>query len=346
LTKRQRDSEHPVRPGSVRIEDVAKLAGVSPITVSRALSDPKKVREATRKKVEKAVAKTGYVVNTLARNLRTGRSSIISMFANDLQNEHFAKAIRGCGDALGNSAYHLMVTQTNYNDTQQHNVLQSVVPLRPAALIYTGVVRPPDTVVILRNLGIPIMEMWDFTTDPIDMLVGFSNYEGGRLVGRHFGELGFKNIAYAGRTEGRGALRLQGFQESLASFGATTSMVLPKEGVRTMSDGKEALATILAEMPACDAIFFGTDTLAIGAIFECRTRGITIPAELAIAGFGDIDVASQLAKPLTTVQISGYDMGYQAGERLLNRLTGRVAESNSLLFPLKLVVRASTRINR
>ena len=327
----------------VRIEDVARLAGVSPITVSRALHHPDKVRDATREKVEQAVLQTGYVVDAFASALRTGRSSIVPMFVNDLQNEHFAKAIRGCAAVLKNSGYQLMMAQTDYDDALQHHYLQSILPLRPAALIYTGVVRVEGTQSTLRSLGIPIMEMWDFTTDPIDMLVGFSNFEGGQLVGQHFGERGFQTIAYCGRTEGRGALRLQGFQEALARFGARTSMVLPLNGVRSISDGKEALATIFSDLPDCDAIFFGKDALAVGAIFACRSRGIAMPGDLAIAGFGDIEISSQLSTPLTTVRVSGYDMGVAAGQNLLKRLAGETLDNKSVLYPLELVARATTQ---
>ena len=243
------------RTRAVRVEDVAREAGVSPITVSRALSHPEKVKDETRQRVADAVQKTGYVLNRFASSLRSGRSTIISAFVSNLANPHFANAIQGCADALEGSRYHLLMAQTGYSDKLQGQVVDEILPFRPAAAMFTGIVQSRRTRSTLKKLGIPVMEMWDYRPDPIDMLVGFSNAEGGRLVGAHFAERGFRRVAYAGRTQDRGAQRLDGFTEG---YGRAPDFVLPLEGSRTLEDGMTALETILAEKPKCDAIFFGS----------------------------------------------------------------------------------------
>lgn len=324
---------------TVRVEDVARVAGVSPITVSRALSNPSKVKEETRLRVTAAVAETGYVVNSFASSLRSGRSSIISVFVSNLQNPHFATALQGCSDAMEGSGYHLLMAQTGYSDNLQHEMIQQVLPFRPAAAMFTGIVQSEQSREMLRQLDIPVMEMWDHRPDPIDMLVGFSNAEGGRMIGAHFRERGYRRVAYVGRTQDRGAQRLAGFREGL---GAAPALVLPLEGSRTTNDGMQALEQVLQALPTCDAVFFATDILAVGAMLKARQLGIEIPGRLAIAGYGDLEISRQLATPLTTIQVSSYQMGHTAGTMLLQRLRSEAVAQHIVQSPIQLAVREST----
>lgn len=327
------------RGGTVRVEDVAREAGVSPITVSRALTYPEKVREETRQRVADAVARTGYVVNRFASTLRSGHSTIISAFISNLSNPHFAHALQGCAEALEGSRYHLLMAQTGYSDKLQQAMVEEVLPFRPSGVLFTGIVQSRRTRAMLKKLDIPVMEMWDYRPDPIDMLVGFSNAGGGKLIGEHFASRGYRRVAYAGRTEDRGAQRLEGFSEG---FGRAPDFVLPLEGSRTMSDGADALATILERLPQCEAVFFGTDLLAVGAINHARRNGIAVPDRVAIAGYGDLEVSRQLATPLTTVHVSSYEMGNIAGRLLLRRLKKEPIEQRIVLAPISLEVREST----
>jgi len=329
------------RARNVRVEDVAREAGVSPITVSRALSSPEIVKPETRERVLRAVEKTGYVVNTLASSLRSGRSSFIAMFVSNIENPHFARATRGCADALENSGFHLMMAQTNYSARLEADFVGSVLPLRPAALIFTGVVQAPTTKTLIRSRGMAVMEMWDHVDDPLDMLVGFSNQDGGRLMGEHFGRAGFKNIAYVGRTQDRGAQRLAGFREGLAATGAELGHVAPLDGhPPVIADGAQALRTVLQRYPQVDAIFFSSDVLAVGASLEAARDDAT--RHIAFAGYGDSGLAEALPVPLTTVHVSSYEMGFRAGKMLLRRLAGETVRERSIVLPNELRIRLST----
>ena len=327
----------------VRIEDVAREAGVSPITVSRALSYPDKVKEETRRHVAEAVAKTGYVLNSFASSLRSGRSTIVTVFISSLQNPHFASAIQGTIDAFEGSRFHLMFAQTGYSEALEIGVVNSVLPFRPAGVMFTGVVRSDDSRAALQRLGIPIMELFSYRPDPIDMLVGSSGIEGGRLMGEHFGTAGFKRIAYCGHAQERGAQRLEGFRAGLAPFGLEVSHVEPMEGTRSISDGIEAFDAIVAALADCDSMFFGTDVLAIGASLRARQRGIAVPTQIAIAGYGDLDLARHMAPSLTTVGTASYQMGLDAGKMLLRRLNDETVDTPIILHPVSLEVRDSTR---
>jgi len=329
------------RARSVRVEDVAREAGVSPITVSRALSNPDLVKPETRERVMRAVEKTGYVVNTLASSLRSGRSSLIAMFVSNIENPHFARATRGCGDALENSGFHLMMAQTNYSARLEADFVGSVLPLRPAAMVFTGIVQSDETRVLMTSRGLAVMEMWDHTDDPVDMLVGFSNRDGGRLMGEHFGRAGFRHIAYVGRTKGRGALRLEGFRQGLASEGRAIGLLEPLDNhPPVVGDGAQAIRAVMKKYPECDAIFFSSDILAVGAALEAARDGLG--ERIALAGYGDAGLAEALPVPLTTVRVSSYEMGYRAGKMLLRRLNGERVAEKTLILPNDLRVREST----
>jgi LacI family gluconate utilization system Gnt-I transcriptional repressor len=326
----------------VRVEDVARVAGVSPITVSRALSSPDKVKEETRNRVAAAVAATGYVVNGFASSLRSGRSSIITVFVSSLQNPHFASAVQGTIDAIEGSEYHLMFAQMGYSDAVDIDAVNAVLPFRPAAMMFTDIVHPDETRLALGQLGLPIMEMWGDGSRSIDMMVGSPIFDGGRVVGEHFGTLGFRTVAYCGHTAHRGGQRLSGFRAGLAAFGGEVAHVLSMEGTRGIADGIESLRLILAAAPECDAIFFGTDVLANGALIEAQRIGLKVPEQIAIAGYGDLDFALHTAPSLTTVRTQSYQMGRTAGEMLRRRLDEGPLAERVVLQPIELVVREST----
>ena len=326
----------------VRVEDVARVAGVSPITVSRALSQPEKVREETRRRVAEAVAETGYVVNSFASMLRSGRSSIVTVFVSSLLNPHFATAMQGLVDAFEGSRYHLMYAQTGYSEMLGMDTVAAMLPFRPAGIAFTGIVRSEATRIALRQLDLPVMEMWGDHDDPIDMLVGFSNVEGGRLMGQHFARRGFRHIAFCGHIGPRGTERLQGFRDGLGADAERLELIHPMEGNRGIPDGVAALDAILSRLPDCDAIFFGSDILAAGAILGALERGIDIPGQVAVAGYGGLDFAPLLRPPLTTVSLEGYQMGLRAGRMLLARLEGGTVSQPVRIHPLHIDLRAST----
>lgn len=323
-----------------RIDEVARIAGVAPITVSRALRNPEKVTEETRRRVMEAVEQTGYAPNLLASNLRSGRSSIVAAFVSNLANPEFARAIQGVADVLEPHGYQLLVGQTSYSYEKETSMIQTLLAFRPAAALFTGVIELEGNRDFLRQLRIPIMETWAYPQDPIDMLVGFSNFDGGRLVGEHLGERGYRSCAYVGRGGGRGALRLQGFREGLAKHGRLPVAEVAIDGTYGMAEGRAALVDLLGRGTVPDAVFFGNDLLAVGAMFEARRRGLKVPGDIAIAGFGDIEIAGELM--LTTIRIDGYDIGHRAGVMLLKRLGGDAPERAVELVDLGLVVREST----
>jgi len=326
---------------TVRVEDVAREAGVSPITVSRTLSSPDKVKPETREKVTAAVQRLGYVVNSIASTLKSGRSSIITVFVPNLQNPTFASVVQGMVDAFAGTRYSVMFSQTGWQEKLTPSFVEAVVPFRPAGIVMTGVEGDRATARLLMDLDIPVVEVGE-RTHPVDLLVQTSSFEAGRLMGEHFGEQGFNRIAFSGHTLGHGAERLRGFRAGLERHGREPVLILPIEGTQTVEDGVTSIHEIRRRQPECDAIFYGSDVLAIGALMEAKHLGIAVPEQLAIAGFGDIEFSRHMTPSLTTMNISTYDSGRTAGEMLLARLEHNTLDRLVANLPIKFQARQST----
>lgn len=217
-----------------------------------------------------------------------------------------------------------------------------MLPFRPAGVVFTNVVRSEPARQSLQRLGIPVMEMWGTRPDPIDMLMAFSNHESGRMMGDHLGSKGYRRIGYSGHTQERGAERIEGLKQGLALHGAELVKVVPMEGTRHIPDGVAAFDTIRAEAPEVDAVFFGTDILASGAVLRALELGLDVPGDIAIAGNGDLDFAEHMRPSLTTIRIPSYDMGLTAGRMLLRRLNGHDVEQKVHTEPISLKARQST----
>jgi len=327
---------------AVRVEDVAREAGVSPITVSRALSAPHKVKTETRERVMAAVEKTGYVVNAVASSLRSGRSSTVAVFVASLLNPHFAAAMQGALDAFEGSRFRLMFNQVGYVDGLKADITETIRPFSPAAVMFTGIPMFREAREALRGFDVPIMELWTGADDPIDMVAGASIEAGAGLMGTHLVHQGYKHIAYAGQTKAPGGIGLAGFRRGVEEAGGKLGFTLAIEGTGNLSAGIAALGRLLREYPQCDAIYFGSDLLAVGAQIAARETGIELPGRLAMGGYGDLEFAKHLTPSLTTVQVSDYETGRLAGVALRSRLEGHPVSELNIQVPMSLVVRDST----
>lgn len=327
---------------SPRIEEVARLAGVSPITVSRALRQPGKLSEETRRKVLETIARTGYESNPHARALRSGRSTLVAAFVSNIMSQQFGLAIQGLAAELEPEGYELMIGQTSYSYAKEVAMVRSLRSLRPAAVMFTGVIELEENRQALRELAIPVVETWAYPRDPIDMLVGFSNVDAGAMAARHLAEKGYRRLGYIGRSGGRGALRLQGFRGEAERCGLMLEAAVTVAEVHGIADGRAALTRLLDENRAVEAVFCANDLLATGALIEARSRGLDVPGDMAVLGFGDNDAAGQIAPGLTTISMDAEGLGRRAGRLLRDRLAGVQPQEPVQSLPLDLIGRGST----
>lgn len=310
------------RSKPVRIEEVAQLAGVSAITVSRTLRNPDLVSKATRERILQVVQQTGYWSNPHASALRSGRSSIVAVFVSNLLSQQYTQAAQACAQVIEAHGLQMMVGQTSYSYSRELTAIQSLRALRPAAVFLTGVIELEENRRMLRDLNIPIVESWAHTRDPIDMLVAFSNVDAGRLAATHLIDRGYARPAFIGRGGGRGKLRLQGFSQRLAERGVELAGHIVIDWVESIEDGRAAYRRLQESGLAFDSVFCANDLLGMGAMIEALSQGQSLPEQVGILAFGDQSTAGALSPRLSMVGVDTRQIGRQAGAMILARIAG------------------------
>ncbi|HYZ26665.1 MAG TPA: LacI family DNA-binding transcriptional regulator [Geminicoccaceae bacterium] len=327
------------------MQDVARRAGVSAMTVSRALAAPEKVDPTTRARIRDAVRELGYVPDRLAGGLSSRRSGLIAALVSTLTNSIFAPTVDGLTAAVRRAGYEVLLGSTDYSIEGEEALIAAALSRRPDGLVLTGTIHTSAARELLRNAAVPVVETWDLPENPIDMTVGFSNIEAGRAMTHWLHEFGYRRIAFigtAGEGDSRGQLRAKGYRRAMAELGLGQPVVITTGGgAPGLAEGAAALARLGERYPEADAVFCVSDIVAAGAILECRRRGVAVPQRLAIAGFGDFDLASEAALDLTTVRIPGFVIGERAGQMLIERIEGRSVEPKVVDVGFDLVRRQS-----
>jgi LacI family gluconate utilization system Gnt-I transcriptional repressor len=330
------------RAGKPRIEEVAARAGIAAITVSRALRRPEKVAPETRARVMAAVEALGYIPNLAASSLASRRSGIIAVVVPTIAGSVFADTVQGLSDAVTGRGFQLLLGQSAYSAEAERALLAAIIGRQPDGIVLTGVARDPATRALLERAGTPVVETWDLTADPVDLLVGFSNEAAGRAIAEHFIGKGRRRLAFVGGADHRAASRRTGFEAAITAAGLAPAAAVIRDGPISYGAGRRGLDAVLAAAPDADAVFFATDLLAVGGLLECRKLGIAVPDRLAIAGLGDLEISAELQPALTTVRIPSYEIGRRAGELLLARIAGETVVANSLDLGFAVVEREST----
>lgn len=304
------------------MEDVAKLAKVSLITVSRAINQPEKLSPATLGRVRKAIEACGYVPNLVAGSLASNRSRIVAAIVPTIDRSVFSETIRGLSERLARGGYQLLLGSTGYSPEEEERLVRAFLGRRVDAIVLTGTVHSPQTRRLLQDAAIPVVETWELSKAGIDMVVGFSNRKAGAAMGKYLIQRGHRALAFVGGSEPRSEARFRGFESAVKSQACHRLSRLQLPPSAAYAEGREAVRALLETDPALDAIFFTNDAIAVGAIMECHRRGIRIPHDLAIAGFADLDIASEIVPSLTSVQVRSASIGEEAGHRILARLAG------------------------
>lgn len=334
------------RKGTVRMVDVARLAGVSAITVSRVLNHPDKVADSTRERVMAAVESTGYIPNSVAGSLASRRTRVIGALVPTITNSIFADTIDGLSDVLTPAGYQLLLGATGYSLQEESRLVTAMLAQRPAGLLATGLQHETQGRALLCTTDIPIVETWNVDGEPVDMAVGFSNFRACYAMVETLARRGARCIGFVSApttANDRAEQRLHGYRHAVRDLGLDTDPKLEREAKFSFHAGAERLLELIAERPDVEAIFFANDILAIGALFECHRRGIRVPEDLGIAGFDDVELAAQVNPGLTTVRIPRYGIGREAARMILQRLEGEDVEPRVRDLGFEIVERQSTR---
>jgi LacI family gluconate utilization system Gnt-I transcriptional repressor len=327
--------------GAVTLHDVAKLAGVAPITASRALNSPDQVSDEVRRKVAEAIARTGYVPNILAGGLASSRSRLVAAVVPTISGPVFLETIRALTDALAERGYQLMLGQSGYVGNREDALLGAIIGRRPDGIVLTGILHSAEGRKRLLSAGIPVVETWDLTPTPIDMLVGFSHVEVGRAVAQFLHAKGHRKLAVVSGSDERARRRQQALDAAAQALGLGPVRAVVVPAPTTLKSGRAALAELM-EGPGIDAVFCSSDLLALGVITEAQARGVAVPGQLAIVGFGDLEFAADLHPALTTVRINGAAIGRQAAQFIVERAEGRPVEQRVVDIGFSIVERQTT----
>ncbi|MCC6212132.1 MAG: substrate-binding domain-containing protein [Burkholderiales bacterium] len=327
-----------------KLADVARAAGVSLATASRALAGPALVRRETRERVQGAASMLGYVPHGAARALATRRSRTVGAVFPPVDNPIFAAATQAIAHELAASGYTLLLATHEYIPASEVAVTRTLIERAVDGIVLVGLDRDPEVYRIVSQAGIPYELMWSLDPSGFHPCVGVAHRIASVRATQHLLELGHREFAViAGRTahNDRSRERLAGVREALAARAIELRPERVVEADFVLPQARAAFGALLERAPGFTALVCGNDVLAIGALAECARRGIAVPGALSVIGFDDIDMASGVTPALTTIRVPAAEMGRRAAARMLERIAGREIERAEEL-PASLVVRASS----
>lgn len=328
--------------GGVTLEDVAKVAGVSPITVSRALNQPDIVAPATIEKVQDAISRTGYVPNLLAGGLASRRSRLIAAIVPSIVNPIYAESVRFLIDRMRTEGYEVLLGESGYTTEVEDDLILAILSRRPDGIFLTGTDRSVESRRRLLSAKIPVVESWDMTPTPLDTVVGFSHEQVGRQVAEYLLEKGYRQFAVVTANDQRAQIRIREFKFALYQHGIRDISTITVPVPSTLMLGRNGFSQLLDSGFKHGAIFCSSDNLAHGVLTEATSRHLSIPGDVAIMGFGDQNFSAHTYPALSTVKIDRAEIGRRAAKVLLERIDGKLDLENIIDLGFQITERATT----
>ncbi|MCV9996870.1 LacI family DNA-binding transcriptional regulator [Pararhizobium sp. YC-54] len=329
----------------ITLLDVAKAADVSAITVSRALRHPASVSAKLRERIQHVVDDLGYVPDPAASALASARTNVVGVLIPSITNNVFAGVLRGIYMEAEKAGYGIQLGNTRYSMLEEERLLRVFLSQRPAGLIVTGIDQSSAARTQLLRADCPVVQIMEIGDKPIDMMVGFSHRDGASTATQHLVDCGYTRIAFLGaRMDPRTQRRLEGFSQCLKQAGLFDQrLVVTTPKASTVTLGCELLSELLARAPDADAVFCNNDDLALGVLFECQRRQITVPTDMGICGFNDLEMMAVANPAITSVRTFREEMGREAMGSLLASIAGTVVEQPVIDLGYELIKRQSTR---
>jgi len=325
--------------GGATLAEVAEAAGVSKMTASRVLRNATGFSPDTRERVMREVVRLGYVPNRIAATFGSDQlSTLVGVSVPRLTSDLFGSVLDSIDHSLSKFGYQTMIGTHEQSPETEENWLRAILAWRPAGVILSGRTHTRGTIEVLRAHSIPVVEVWNLNTSPLDVSVGFNHFDCGFEMGNYFISQSHQNIAYVGaeaNAAGMGVVRLEGFEKALHNAGyafITKEILADKPSFYAGFYGTENVLNRTSEV---DAIYFQNDTMAVGGLFYCKSKGLSIPNDIGIAGWGGMEIASVLPERLTTTAVTTQALGKTAAEALVARIRGE---------PTQDVTVASTRL--
>ena len=295
---------------------MARLAGVSAVTVSRALRKPGMVSPKLRERIDTTVRELAYVPDIAASRLASSRTHAIGVIVSSLTNGVFADYLRALHDSLLPAGFQVVILSSRYSPEEEEKAAATLIGQHPEAIITVGIDQTPRARHLLERSGVPVVQTFELTNDPIDINVGLSQRDAGFAATRLLIDQGHRRIGLvAARLDARAVARCEGYELAMSQAGLSTAGLISKTPRHTtVALGAELLAAMLDAGAKPQAVFCADDILALGALFECHRRRINVPDELALIGFNDHEFSSNTCPSLSSVATPRYEMGRLAAE--------------------------------
>ena len=330
--------------GRATLADVAKLANVGTMTVSRALRHPDMVSDKLREKIEAAVVELGYIPNYSASALASASSNVVAVVTSSPAEFGHAEMIAGLQEVLIPAGYQLMLAESQNQDLREQKLLETFLSYNLAAVILFDARHTPATYELLSNAQLPIAELGSIVEKPLDINIGIDNAAATFQLTEHLISQGYSRIGLMSAAQKKwvSQQRLRGWNRALLKHNLSTTRVISTYEAASFSVGANLLPDLLLNWPDMDALICSSDELACGAIFECQRRKIRVPKDLAIVGFGNADVSKVCQPPLTTMAVPHREIGIEAGKALLAKMLDELWDEQRV-FASTLCIRESCR---
>ena len=329
--------------GNSRLAEVARLAAVSPATVSRAFNTPKLLNAETLKRVTEAASQLNYMPDGLARSLRKKRSMVIGAVMPALRHAYFASTVEGLQSEIAKHGYTLLLAVSDFDEATELAAVRSMIRQGVDGFVLVGMQHDPALLPLLRDLNKPFVITWSY--DPVIASVGFDHRKAIQPAINHLLDLGHRDIvalmAFLNVSD-RERDRLAGVRDAFAARGLSfADDRVIYAGGSGLQDGRNAFRTAQARFPNATAVICANDLLAAGTMMECTARGLSVPGDIAVIGYGDLDIAAAMTPPITTVRTPADEMGHLAAQCLIGKLAGSSGLEH-IELATELIVRGST----
>ncbi|HSI60695.1 MAG TPA: LacI family DNA-binding transcriptional regulator [Ideonella sp.] len=330
--------------GRITLDDVAREAGVSPITASRALRGQRSVDPELIARVQAAAERLGYVPDPAARALASSRSSHVAVLIPLLSNTLFVDLLEAVHATLLPAGYQTLIGVTHYDAVEEEQLLKSYMAHRPAGLLVTGFDRSEASRRLIQASGVPCVHLMETTDAPGVHSVGFSQAAGGQAITDHLLARGRRRVAFvAAQLDPRVMQRAEGYRRAMRAAGLyDPGLEFLNPARSSMALGAQMFEQIVAARPDIDAMFFCNDDLAQGGLLAALRLKVKVPEQIAVAGFNDLAGSDQMLPALTTVGTPRSGIGSQAAGMLLRLMRGEPVAQPALDLGFELVLRQSS----
>lgn len=330
----------------VTLKDVSKAAGLSLITVSRALRQPETVHPDTREKIRRTIEDIGYVPNLVARALVSQKSDMVGVVVPVLHSSLFADFTQGAANVLRSHGLQMLLGVSDRATNHEEEAVRTFIARQADAIIVTGFTHTDACRKMLTNFGGPVVETWNLRDEAVDIVVGYDNFLAAADMTRYLINKGYQEIVMVGGTfdnNDQATDRHDGFLAAMREAGREVKpdSIVAVPNPTTIESGADLIMSLLARPVKPDAVFIQAELPAQGAMLACLSQGIRIPEDIAIASFGDLNLSALLPVPLTTIKVRSSEIGKRTADMVIKRLRGTPIEQTSQDVGYDLVIRKS-----